>query len=410
MGQSKSGFMRRGINVGYFSDGQIRKNCNRESNIEHYLSGDIVGLGVNILKGQIFFTKNGKLSNHVISVPLMASVYPMVCCMQMSTAFKVNFGKTPFKFELKGYFGRECNKVIQNILSLSVKKEEVSKLIASYLYLNGCQKSLAYFEELSRVQREDTLQRLKQVPSIHSMFRTKSLNSSVKSLSSTDEVPNLNKTTSGPAGTTTPAQLTTASEGLFKGFRKKLKSFFSTDAADSPKKDKDPGDGSTEGSTHKSTSQVFDAMESPSSQIWQAIETLSYSDETAFIERTRIKQHLLKNDIHAAELTCQTSFKALYDTHSGIRALFKALQFIQLFQECPRQSVEYAKANFTPELQKEKIEFTKTGAMTVKLELKELLGLLVTKDPLNSRFKFLFTSEFRAFSADMLNSCILCRF
>ena len=340
----------------------------------------------------------------------MTSVYPMVCCIQMSTAFQINFGKKPFKFDLKGYFGRECNKVIQGILSLSVKKEEISKLIASYLYLNGCQKSLAYFEELSKVQRTETLQRLKHVPSIHSMFRTKSVNSTIKPLSSGDDTPTLNKTISGPPGTTAPAQLTTASEGMFKGFRKKLKSFFSTETGDSPKKDKDPGDGSTEGLTHKSTSQVFDVMESPTTKQWQAAETLSHSDETAFIERTRIKQHLLKNDIHAAELTFQTSFKTLYDAHSGIRALFKALQFVRLFQECPRQSVEYAKANFTPELQKEKIEFTKTGARTVKLELKELLGLLVTKDPLNSRFEFLFTSEFRAFSADMLNSCILCRF
>lgn len=338
----------------------------------------------------------------------MSSVYPMVCTIQKSTAFHVNFGKKPFRFDLKAYFGKECNKVIQEILSLGIRKEELNKLIASYLYLNGCQKSLAYFEESSNVQRGQTLERLKQIAPIQSLVRAKSANSSA----SDDDLPALAKTSSGPALTATPGNPAPASaESMFKGFRKKLRSFFSSDAStttcpDSPDKtpkDKESPDGSTQASAH-----ARDSLQSPCGTRGPAA-ALGSSDETAFVERTRVKRYILDGRVQEAEEVFREAFGGLYAAHPGVRALFKGLQFVRLFLECPRLSVEYAKVQFTPELQKEKIEFTQTGAMTIKLELKELLGLLVVKDPFKSRFSFLFTREFRTFSADMLNSCTLCR-
>ena len=398
---------RRGLNIGYFSDGDVYKNSSKEFSIEKYKSGDCVGLGINILKGELFFTKNGRMAKSFIEVAKMASVFPMVCCILRSTSFRVNFGQKPFLFNLRSYFSAESNKILRSILNIKLDKAEIAKVIGSYLYLNGCGKTLAYFEEQSVLNREETISRLNQIPVTIKFSKTKSAISSTRSVTEI-EGPSLGKTVSvSTASSTSQGTPQPASSGVFKDFRKKLKSFFSGDSSDSPKKDR--ADTATESSLKKTGSHMSDCLESPGGKVLQVPETLCFTDETAFMERARIKQDMLRNEIEKAEMTFQTFFKDLYDSHSGIRALFKALQFVKLFNEQPSRCVEYAKANITADLKGEKIEFREQGQTTIRIELKEVVGLFAFKDPAQSRLGFLFSQEFRAYSADILNSCILCK-
>ncbi|ELP88574.1 hypothetical protein EIN_335560 [Entamoeba invadens IP1] len=87
--------------IGFHSDdGQLFDNTGSGASFDRpYNSGDVIGVGFNVMKKVVFFTRNGKIVNNKFIPTYCDTMYP---ALGFSTCYSVsvNFGQQPFVFDI----------------------------------------------------------------------------------------------------------------------------------------------------------------------------------------------------------------------------------------------------------------------------------------------------------------------
>jgi hypothetical protein len=77
-----------------------------------FKTGDVVGLGVNFLRGTLFFTLNGVKSGSGMAPPTGERWFPSVSMHAEGHHIACNFGLSEFVFDLEKYVAEERQVVI----------------------------------------------------------------------------------------------------------------------------------------------------------------------------------------------------------------------------------------------------------------------------------------------------------
>ncbi|KAK6851081.1 Ran-binding protein 10 [Apiospora arundinis] len=118
-------------------------------------AGDTVGCGVNFKNGTAFFTKNG-VNLGVACRDVKGPIYPAVGLKKPNEHIRVNFGHTPFNFDIDGLMQSERNKVKQEILRTSTDKlvspplnetDLIQRLVLQFLQHDGYVETARAFAE-----------------------------------------------------------------------------------------------------------------------------------------------------------------------------------------------------------------------------------------------------------------------
>ncbi|KAK7931723.1 Ran-binding protein 9 [Apiospora marii] len=118
--------------------------------------GDTIGCGVNFKNGNAFFTKNGIHLGIACRDVKGGPVYPAVGLKKQGEHIRVNFGHTPFVFDIDGLMQSERNKVKQEILGTSTDKlvspplnetDLIQRLVLQFLQHDGYVETARAFAE-----------------------------------------------------------------------------------------------------------------------------------------------------------------------------------------------------------------------------------------------------------------------
>lgn len=110
-----------------------------------FTSGDVIGCGVNFMKGSAFFTKNGVFQGNAFRDLRDIKVYPSVGMKRPHAHLSVNFGQRPFMFDIDRMVSHERQSIIEEINAADVSNlhpilnnDELCKaLVAQYLSHDG---------------------------------------------------------------------------------------------------------------------------------------------------------------------------------------------------------------------------------------------------------------------------------
>ncbi|EMC99168.1 hypothetical protein BAUCODRAFT_64942 [Baudoinia panamericana UAMH 10762] len=111
-----------------------------------FSSGDVIGCGVNFRTGSAFFTKNGVyLAGVAFNDIKQDGLYPSVGMKKPGEHLRINFGHTPFVFDINGMMEEERHSIIDSIRRADVstlrppddESTLVHKLISQYLAHEG---------------------------------------------------------------------------------------------------------------------------------------------------------------------------------------------------------------------------------------------------------------------------------
>ena len=106
--------------------------------------GDIVGAGLNLISGEIFFTKNGVwLGTAFKTTNVTSPLFPTVGIHSKGESVKVNLGTTPFAFNIKDYIFTESKKRSIQISSENTTQLLTHELIRDFLFSHGYSSTLA---------------------------------------------------------------------------------------------------------------------------------------------------------------------------------------------------------------------------------------------------------------------------
>ncbi|KAK7942950.1 SPRY domain-containing protein [Apiospora aurea] len=117
--------------------------------------GDTIGCGVNFKNGTAFFTKNG-IHLGTACRDVKGTIYPAVGLKKQDEHIRVNFGHTPFNFDIDGLMQSERNKVKQEILGTSTDKlvspplsetDLIQRLVLQFLQHDGYVETARAFAE-----------------------------------------------------------------------------------------------------------------------------------------------------------------------------------------------------------------------------------------------------------------------
>ncbi|XP_059631945.1 ran-binding protein M homolog [Cornus florida] len=137
----------------YGYHGEEGKFFHGQGNVEDFAAkfeaGDTVGGGINYATQDLFFTRNGVIVGTVykdVKVPL----YPTVAVHSQNEEVSVNFGKEPFRFDLKAYEAQERAKQEMIIENVSLPQNVSYEIVRSYLLHYGYEDTLQLFDMASK--------------------------------------------------------------------------------------------------------------------------------------------------------------------------------------------------------------------------------------------------------------------
>ncbi|KAG4975498.1 hypothetical protein JHK86_034972 [Glycine max] len=111
-----------------------------------FLSGDVIGAGINYSTNEFFFCKNGELVHSVPNNLSNRGLYPTIAVLSQHEEMHVNFGQKPFAFNLKDFEARERRKQQQKIEEISLSPQVTYSLIRSYLLHSGYEDTFNSFD------------------------------------------------------------------------------------------------------------------------------------------------------------------------------------------------------------------------------------------------------------------------
>ncbi|KAI1322549.1 ran-binding protein [Xylariaceae sp. FL0255] len=123
-----------------YSGGNVGKKYS-----EPFGSGDIIGCGVNFRTGQAFFTKNGEFLRTAFS-NIKGKVYPAIGVKKTGEHVVVNFGQTPFFYNIDKLVIDEQVKIRESISKTSIERlasppmnetELIQQLVLQFLQHDG---------------------------------------------------------------------------------------------------------------------------------------------------------------------------------------------------------------------------------------------------------------------------------
>ena len=126
-----------------------------------FTAGDVIGCGVNFRTGSAFFTKNG---DHLGTAfrEIKGKLYPSIGMKKSGEHIRVNFGQSPFVYDIDGMMAQEKNYIRQQVEGTSTAKlapplsetELIQALVLQFLTHDGYVESArAFAEELQSEKR-----------------------------------------------------------------------------------------------------------------------------------------------------------------------------------------------------------------------------------------------------------------
>jgi len=76
-----------------------------------FIAGDVVGMGINFTRREVFITKNGVYLGAPFKLDLDSQDVPLWACVAVANPgaqFKANFGTQPFRFNFKARTFSSC--------------------------------------------------------------------------------------------------------------------------------------------------------------------------------------------------------------------------------------------------------------------------------------------------------------
>ena len=118
---------------GYSSEGHIWVDGAKESRQEAFKKGSVVGCGICFSSSKLFFTLNGKLIKTVDGIE--GKLYPSVGLHSIGESVRINFGESPFKFDLAPMI-KEVHDA-QNAKIEAHQLPSIARLVYNYLIFHG---------------------------------------------------------------------------------------------------------------------------------------------------------------------------------------------------------------------------------------------------------------------------------
>jgi len=125
-----------------------------------YTTGDTVGCCINFVQNTLFFTKNGvplgEAANDIKNLP---NLYPCIGLRTPGESITVNFGQSPFSFDIDQLFKEEKLRVFKTMKATTTGEEEVSAthLVLAYLMHHGYSETVKLFAESTGIVSKETL-------------------------------------------------------------------------------------------------------------------------------------------------------------------------------------------------------------------------------------------------------------
>ncbi|KAI6837742.1 SPRY-domain-containing protein [Hortaea werneckii] len=121
-----------------------------------YSSQDVIGCGVNFRTGNCFFTKNGIYLGVAFTNISKGGLYPSVGMKKPGEHLRINFGRTPFVFDIDGMMERERESVFSDINQTNTEDEGplINKLVGQYLAHEGYVETAKAFAKDVREQQQ----------------------------------------------------------------------------------------------------------------------------------------------------------------------------------------------------------------------------------------------------------------
>ncbi|UKJ88183.1 hypothetical protein MACJ_000627 [Theileria orientalis] len=132
--------------LGYKSeDGYCMNGTSKSDNYgPSYGKGDVIGCGINYLKQNYFFTKNGSFLGNAGSL-FHIDNYPTVGLNSYGESVKFNFNG-PFKFNIEEYFRKILSTEREEINATPVSKDITNGIVKYYLLHRGYSRTLKAFK------------------------------------------------------------------------------------------------------------------------------------------------------------------------------------------------------------------------------------------------------------------------
>ncbi|KAI0134757.1 SPRY domain-containing protein [Xylariales sp. AK1849] len=127
-----------------------------------FTTGDTIGCGVNFRTGNAFFTKNG-IDLGIAFPHITGKMYPVIGMKRTGEHIRVNFGQTPFVYDIDGKMKEEQAKIRKAISATSTEKlaspsmsetELIQQLVLQFLHNDGYVETARAFAE--EIQEEKT--------------------------------------------------------------------------------------------------------------------------------------------------------------------------------------------------------------------------------------------------------------
>uniref|UniRef100_A0A383VPB8 B30.2/SPRY domain-containing protein n=1 Tax=Tetradesmus obliquus TaxID=3088 RepID=A0A383VPB8_TETOB len=133
---------------GYHGD-DGRKFYHSEKGEEYgpkWSAGDTVGACLHFERQEIFFTKNGTRLKTAFRNVRPQQLYPTIGLHSKNEHVVVNFGGSPFKFDLEGLLAEEREQQAAAVQRMSVAASDAHQIVRSYLLFHGYGATLAAFD------------------------------------------------------------------------------------------------------------------------------------------------------------------------------------------------------------------------------------------------------------------------
>ncbi|KAI5668041.1 hypothetical protein M9H77_17894 [Catharanthus roseus] len=114
-----------------------------------YTTGDTVGGGINYATQEFFFTKNGSVVGAVYK-DVKGPLFPTVAVHSQNEEVTVNFGKDPFKFDIKKFEAEERKKQEMTVDNICIPQNASYGIVRSYLQHYGYEETLKLFDMASK--------------------------------------------------------------------------------------------------------------------------------------------------------------------------------------------------------------------------------------------------------------------